>query len=208
MGSNPANTYGVGDNFPTYFVNWYETLVYCNKRSIAEGLMPCYTIGSSTNPDDWGSIPTSLDPTWDAVICNFQEKGFRLPTEAEWEYAARYNDDRIYPWGNGEPFPGTCNFDHNEGGTTVVGYFLSGNSSLGLCDMAGNVYEWCWDWYDSYTADIQTDPTGVISGTQRVVRGGGWPSSAWYIRCAHHTGLVPYQSYSDGASGFRIARTK
>jgi len=181
MGSNPASGYGVGDNYPVYYVSWYAILVYCNKRSIAEGLTPCYTISGSTDPATWGAVPTSSNATWNAVTCNFSAKGYRLPTEAEWEYAARYNDGRTYPWGETAPSGTLCNYNSNVGAATVVGSYPSGNSNLGLCDMAGNVWEWVWDWYATYLSTTQTDPSGPTTAqSYRVLRGWSWSSNYDY----------------------------
>lgn len=74
---------GLGDNYPAYYVSWYASLKYCNLRSLAEGLTPVYSISGSTNPANWGTVPTSYNANWNAAICNWNATGYRLPTEAE-----------------------------------------------------------------------------------------------------------------------------
>lgn len=207
MGINPSSGYGVGDNYPVYHVSWYSILVYCNKRSIAEGLTPCYTISGSTNPANWGEVPTSSNAIWNSVTCNFTAKGYRLPTEAEWEYAARYNDSRTYPWGETLPSSTLCNYSNNVGATTAVGSYPSGNTNLGLCDMAGNVWEWVWDMFAIYASATETDPDGPDTAqTVRVLRGGSLGYNYNYIRCAVR--IYSYPNSGLGDYGFRLARTK
>jgi formylglycine-generating enzyme required for sulfatase activity len=212
MGGVPSPAYGAGDNYPVYYISWYSTLVYCNKRSIAEGLSPCYTIDGSSNPDIWGSIPLSRSAVWDAVICDFNAKGYRLPTEAEWEYAARYNDNRTYPWGNSSPTSSLCNYASNVAASTEVGSYILGNNALEICDLAGNVSEWTWDWMDTYPSTSQTDPTGPSTTKfTRIQRGGGWSYPSGDIRSAVRSADDPFD-ISAGSSpsvyGFRVARTK
>lgn len=171
--------FGLGDNYPIYTISWNSTLVYCNARSIEEGLTPCYSIKGSTDPSAWGLIPEGYDEDWESAVLNTDANGYRLPTEAEWEYAARYGDNRIYPWGNDIPSNELANFDDNAGSTTPVGSYPLGNSKLGICDMAGNVWEHCWDKADVYSADSVTDPTGSaypspFTYNARILRGGSW----------------------------------
>ncbi|MBQ9538891.1 MAG: SUMF1/EgtB/PvdO family nonheme iron enzyme [Treponema sp.] len=99
----PSDAYGVGPNFPVYYVSFFDAIVYCNKRSMAEGFTPCYSIGGSTNPVDWGTVPTSYSTTWNNAECDNSADGYRLPTLNEWDYAWRgglANDSHYYPGSN------------------------------------------------------------------------------------------------------------
>lgn len=200
--------YGTGDDHPAYGINWYASLKYCNLRSIAEGLEPCYAISGTTNPLLWGDVPTQSNSVWDAALCDWTSNGYRLPSEAEWEYAARYNDQRDYPWGNELPTVLLSNYGDNVGSTTPVGSYTSGNSSLGLSDMAGNILEWVWDaWQNEYPSETQTDPTGSNFTYWRLLRGGVWSGFDYYLHSSFRS-VKPLPSNSFYLYGLRLARTK
>jgi formylglycine-generating enzyme required for sulfatase activity len=194
--------YGEGDNYPMYYVSWYDAIEYCNRLSEKEKLTPAYTINKSQK--DWGNNSEYDDLKW-TVQWNRNANGYRLPTEAEWEYAAR--------GGNGSPgnytYAGSNNigdvawYDENSAGSTQEAGAKKPNG-LGLYDMSGNVFEWCWDWYGDYASGAQTDPIGASSGSRRVVRGGGWSFPAGFARSAYRNDDDPYSRYF--YLGFRVLR--
>lgn len=179
-------------NHPVKMVSWYGAVCYCDWRSGMEDLTPFYQ-------GDWNQT-AEHDP--------YLAEGYHLPTEAEWEHAACYNDDRMYPWGETTPDCDYANFDyytHCVGWTAPVGSSLTGNSQLGFQDLSGNLWEWIGDWSSSYSPDAQTDPLGPDSGSYRVARGGSWMTEAYALRCENRSSGDPQIMHSN--IGFRIART-
>ncbi|MCB5234542.1 MAG: SUMF1/EgtB/PvdO family nonheme iron enzyme [Candidatus Cloacimonetes bacterium] len=207
MGSNPALDYGVGSNYPVYFINWYDAITYCNLRSIIEGLTPVYSISDSTNPDDWGIVPYWYDATWDAAVCNWNANGYRLPTEAEWEYAARgAANSPDYLYSGSDIVDDVAWYCDNSDG---IAHPVGGKSAngLGIYDMSGNVYELCWDRYDRsyYSSSPSDNPSGPESGSYRVLRGGSWVNYGDRCRVAYRGYFAP--SNKDNYVGFRVCRT-
>ena len=167
-----------------------------------EKLEPAYSIGGETAPEAWGAVPTSPDDTWDAVVCNWNADGYRLPTEAEWEYACRAGTTTAYNTGDTISDDTGWYRDNSNNMTHEVGKKPA--NAYGLYDMHGNVWEWCWDWYGSYGNAARTNPMGASSGSVRVLRGGGWVSSAQSVRSAGRSLNSPSGRYYD--LGFRLVR--
>jgi formylglycine-generating enzyme required for sulfatase activity len=179
---------------PVLEVTWYGAARYCDWLSLEVGLPRAYE-----HTGDWAC--NGGDP--------YGAEGYRLPTDAEWEYAAQWDDERVYPWGSGAPACSLANFapsDYCVGWTSPAGSYPDAPAALGLSDMAGNVWEWCNDWHTcSLGTSPATDPTGPGSGDYRVLHGSSWNVSGASLRCAHRYNREPY--IGNYYIGFRVART-
>jgi formylglycine-generating enzyme required for sulfatase activity len=189
MGINPsyfrtgADAGETQNRRPVECISWYDALVFCNRLSIAEGLTPAYSIGGNTNPDNWGGIPTSDNATWNAVTMAAGSNGYRLPTEAQWEYACRAGTTTPWHSGTQAALGNYAWYKSNTDKTHEVG--KKQPNARGLYDMHGNVKEWCWDRYGAYSSGAQTNPTGAASESLRVRRGGDYFNEAMFARSAY-----------------------
>jgi formylglycine-generating enzyme required for sulfatase activity len=185
---------------PVKTVSWYGSVRYCDWLSLQAGLPRAYE-----HSGDWSC--NGGDP--------YGAEGYRLPTDAEWEYAAVFSDERIFPWGGEAPVCSLANFNRHPTGqcvgwTAPVGSLPDGNSHLGLSDMAGSVWEFCNDWWVcDLGTDPVTDPTGPNSGTYRVMHGGDWGwADQYHLLCAgrpRDESGGPHSGWNN--AGFRVAKT-
>jgi formylglycine-generating enzyme len=174
----------IGDHKPAHSISWYQAIDFCNKLSILEQLEPVYTcLGVE-------------------IVCHWEKDGYRLPTEAEWEYAAKgglLNSERRY---SGSNVLKDVGWFANKLGPSDVGVRKS--NSLGLYDMSGNVWEWCWDTYKPYTSDDKINPRCSLKGNNRVLRGGAWYCEESYCTTTYR---CPENVLTKNAHiGFRVVR--
>ena len=176
-------------------------------------MTPAYKIGGETDPAEWSGIvgdsvngycgPSFCNSTWNALTYDKEADGYRLPTEAEWEYIAREAGTSTTTYSGSDTIDEVAWYSSNSSSKTHEVKGKNANS-LGIYDMSGNVWEWCYDWYG--TVSSTTADTGASSGSCRVQRGGSWKFNASICAVSYRDYYFPNYRYNNG--GFRVVRTK
>ncbi|MBP5446528.1 MAG: SUMF1/EgtB/PvdO family nonheme iron enzyme, partial [Treponema sp.] len=230
--SLPSESKGKGANYPAYYVSWCDAIVYCNLKSIADGLTPVYSLDGATNPLMWktsGSVtegtgeyvgkyyvPTTLTDivknNWINIVFDQNADGWRLPTEVEWEYLARAANKEDYTYSGSDSINEVGWYNANADGKThevKTVRFLDKNSAngLGLYDMSGNVCEWCWDWEGAPSNSTPYTGPDYASGAKKIYRGGSWGLMNSKSEVSYRADYKKYQYLSSDEVGFRVVRT-
>ncbi len=207
MGMNPSyfDTGVTAPRRPVEDVNWYGAALYCNARSKHDGYDTVYSYSSKYAGSGYDTLA--------GVVIDYTKHGYRLPTEAEWEYACRAGSTTDYYWG--QSYPPQTTADTAQISAHAWWYYNSGYcthavatkpaNAFGLYDMSGNVWQWCNDWFESYSSGSQTDPTGPSTGSYRVVRGASWYDYRDYL-CAASRPYYAYPYFRGYDLGFRCVR--
>ncbi len=187
---------------PVERVNWYNAIEYCNLLSIYKGMQPCYTYtGYGTQPEHW---PHNWNTYFhNNITCDWNANGYRLPTEAEFEYAAMggiYNEGFTYSGSN--ILDDVAWYGNNT--TQTHSMMTKLPNQLGIYDLTGNIQEWCWDWYAPYTSSTLNDPHGPATGIYKARKGGAWDGNFTYQRICNRT--YTYIMYGYEGMGFRVVR--